>query len=258
MAHWLTADFEFPHLYCSLDLLLMGPSFMNDPSPTPSNHFIALALQARFWHGLGKTSATLSISLADSLWLAIFNYPLDPQKLHSCALSGNSLICCNACEVANEDLLPRVVKVFCFIFFAQKKNRAEQMVSSETDSSDTMQTVSTFVQVNVMLTIHHFLLWRRIKLAQMQRMKQNLNCKEHIKSRSVFTRKDSACSLWWPVGFKEVKLRQPDSFLLKDFTFFVINFGHNFTCLSSFLYMHFFHFSLFRCTEPDIWHGYNK
>lgn len=64
--------------------------------------------------------------------------------------------------MANEGLLPRVVKGFIFSFFAQKKNRAEQMVSSETDSSDTMQNVSTFEGVNMMLTIHHFLLRRRM------------------------------------------------------------------------------------------------
>lgn len=55
-----------------------------------------------------KASAALSISLADSGLLAIFNFPSDPQKLYSCSLSGNSLICCDAYEMASETLLPRV------------------------------------------------------------------------------------------------------------------------------------------------------
>jgi len=55
-----------------------------------------------------KASAALSISLADSELLAIFNFPLDPQKLYSCFLSGNSLICCDAYEMVSEGLLPRV------------------------------------------------------------------------------------------------------------------------------------------------------
>lgn len=59
-----------------------------------------------------KASAALSISLADSGLLAIFNFPLDPQKLHSCSLSGNSLICCDAYEMESEGFLPRVGQHF--------------------------------------------------------------------------------------------------------------------------------------------------
>ena len=56
----------------------------------------------------GKASAALSISLAESGLLAIFNFPLDPQKLYSCSLSGNSLICGDAYEMVSEGAVPRV------------------------------------------------------------------------------------------------------------------------------------------------------
>ena len=77
----------------------------------PVYFFSALAVQESLaWSR--QASAVFFISLADSELLAIFNFPLDSQKLYSCSLSGISLICCDAYEMVSESLLPRVGQHF--------------------------------------------------------------------------------------------------------------------------------------------------
>lgn len=95
-------------LYRSLGLPVMEPSCRS-----PCLFLSALAVQVPFWHGPERPQQhSFSISLADSGLLAIFNFPLDPQKLFSCSLSGNSLICCDAYEMVSEGFLPRVGQHF--------------------------------------------------------------------------------------------------------------------------------------------------
>lgn len=74
----------------------------------PAYFLVLLQCFVHPWQGPDRPQQHSSLAWANSELLAIFNFPLDPQTLYSCSLSGNSLICCDAYEMVSEDLLPRV------------------------------------------------------------------------------------------------------------------------------------------------------